>query len=75
MAEKTNPADRSSTRKGDQAQPQADTPEEDEDTTGHVLLPDPWMNQQLAQGRNAEIERALREQQRRKETRPSRDRR
>lgn len=73
MAKKNDP-ERPSARPGDPDLTKERDADED-DTAGHTMLPDPWMNQQLAQSRNTEIERALREQKRGKESRPRRDRR
>jgi hypothetical protein len=46
---------------------------EDEDTEGHLFLPnDPGTARSLSQGRSSEIEREVRERQRQKEARPNR---
>ena len=45
------------------------------DTEGHSFLPDMYANQQIARGRSSEIDRSVREAQRRKEVKPNRNQR
>ncbi|MFN2484482.1 MAG: hypothetical protein ABR509_06025 [Candidatus Limnocylindria bacterium] len=49
--------------------------EDDSDTEGHSFLPDMYANQQIARGRSSEIDRNVREAQRRKEIKPNRNQR
>lgn len=48
---------------------------QDPDTEGHTFLPDSFANQQISRGRGIDIERGVREAQRRKEVKPDRSRR
>lgn len=49
--------------------------QDDSDTEGHGLLPDPILNQQLARSRNADIDRDARARQRRDEVNRGRNQR
>ncbi|MDQ3881279.1 MAG: hypothetical protein M3295_09450 [Chloroflexota bacterium] len=58
------------------ASDQAPARDEDEaDTEGHSFLPDMYANQQIARGRSSDIDRSVREAQRRKEIKPNRNQR
>lgn len=48
---------------------------DESDTEGHSFLPDMYANQQIARGRSSEIDRSVREAQRRKEIKPNRNQR
>lgn len=53
--------------------PDAPAAGESDDTEGHMFLPnDPATARSLAQGRSADVEREMRDRQRRKEARPNR---